>query len=373
MRRRDFLAGSGGSLLYALHPPRLLALSSISGPPKRGLRFALDPRCSTYARTAAQQIVASASTHPLLSVMAGEQRPVLLETSQLLSRPDELAYNHIILIGHHDDPLLVAASQREAHFSDDGIYVFGFGAFHGDCGYVESDRNPFLHAARIPSAPYETELITLTGTSDRGLLLALGSFAQHSLVNGVIAEQGWHRTETTLLDRDPLSHSFALPLLVPAQLAEYTRIAITQAAEDEYRGVLADTGVVPLLIWRAKYYRPGVWDGSGASAAFDAYSNGLHRRAYGNTLWLARFTSSSQASAAAPNVAAAAALTRQKTNLWTGSQPPYANGTYPGESKSSGPLMLTQSDDWLLMSTLDIPSDILLSQLQQAAAESFTA
>ena len=285
--------------------------------------------------------------------MAGGERPVVLETSQLLARPDELAYNHIILIGRPDDPLLITASQREARFSSDGsMYVFGFGAFRGDCGYIESDRNPFLHAARISSAPYETELVTITGTSDHGIFLALKAFTEQSLVNGIVAEQGWQRTEITLLDRDPLPLSFTLPELAPLQLIDYTRIGIIQAAEDEYRGVLADTGVAPQLIWRAKYYRLGAWDGVGASAAFDAYSNGLHRRAYGSTLWLAKFTDSSHSAAAAPKIAAAAKLSQKLADLWMGTQPAYANGTYPGEHKSSGPLSLAQHGPWLMMSTL---------------------
>lgn len=352
MRRRDFLAGSSGSLLYAMHPSRLLAFSTTSAPPKRGLRFALDSRCSADIRRAAQQLIASVATQPLLSIMAGRERPALVEVSQLLAHPDELAYNHIILIGRPDNPLFIAASQREALFSSDSIYVFGFGAFRGDCGYIESDRNPFLHAARISSAPYETELITITGTSDQGILLALDAFKQRSLVNGIVAKEGWQRTETMLLDRDPLPPNFSLPTLAPPQFLDYTRIGITQSSEEEYRGVLADTGITPQLIWRAKYYRPGAWDDAGASAAFDAYSNGLHRRAYGSTLWLAQFANSLQAAAAAPKIAAAAELGQKQTDLWIGAQPAYANGTYPGEHKSSGPLSLTQRGAWLLMSTL---------------------
>lgn len=352
MRRRDFLAGSSGSLLYAMHPSRLLAFSTTSAPPKRGLRFALDSRCSADIRRAVQQFIASVATQPLLSVMAGRERPALVEVSQLLAHPDELAYNHIIFIGRPDNPLFIAASQREALFSSGSIYVFGFGAFRGDCGYIESDRNPFLHAARISSAPYETEFITITGTSDQGILLALDAFKQCSLVNGIVAKEGWQRTETTLLDRDPLPPSFVLPTFAPPQFLDYTRIGITQSSEDEYRGVLADTGITPQLIWRAKYYRPGVWDDAGASAAFDAYSNGLHRRAYGNTLWLAQFAHSSAAAAAAPRIATAAGLREKQTNLWEGMQPAYANGTYPGEHKSSGSLSLAQHGAWLMMSTL---------------------
>jgi len=366
MHRRDFLAGSGGSLLYALHPSPLLALSPSSAKEKRGLCIALDPHCSSEIHIAVQRLVESAPTHPLLSIMAAKRRIMLQETTQLLSHSDQLAYNHVILIGHPDDPLLIAASQREARVTTDGMYVFGFGAFQGNCGYIESDRNPFLHAARIASAPYETELITITGTSDRGILLALETFEQRHLINGVVAADGWRRTETTLLDRDPLPSGFPPPAFAPARLADYTRIGIIQAAEDEYRGVLADAGVLPQIIWRAKYYRQGAWDGKGAAAAFDAYSNGLHRRAYGSTLWLAQFADTSQASTAAPKIAAAASLSQKKIHLWTGAQPAYANGTYPGERSSSGSLSLTQQGMWIIMSTLEGPA---LSELASTTGD----
>jgi hypothetical protein len=172
MRRRDFLAGSGGSLLSAARPSRLLAFSTTLAP--------LDEACASQSTLAAVPTFISprnGSSHPSRGIrcfllwQAGG-RPALVEMSQLLAHPAELAYNHVILIGRPDDPLLTAASQREACFSSGGVYVFGFGAFRGDCGYIESDRNPFLHAARISSAPYETELITITGTSDQGIRCA---------------------------------------------------------------------------------------------------------------------------------------------------------------------------------------------------------
>ncbi len=354
MRRRDFLAVSGGSLLLALHPPSLCAIAASSLSPRRGLCIALDSRTSSAVHGAVQAMVDELLTHPLLSIMSAGEKPKLIDTTRLLGSQTELAFNHLILVGRPDDPLLVAAWQREAQFSAKGVYVFGFGGLSGEIGYVESDRNPFLHAINIPSVPFETEIVTLTGTTDDAIVLAVHSFITRGLVNGLVANNGWKRTETTLLDRDPLSPQFDLPLIAPEQIGNYTRIGCSQAAEDEYRGVLEDTGIEPQQIWRFKYYSPGNWDGKGSVTSFDAYSNGLHRRAYGNTLWLARFNSANEAAGAAPKIAATAKLT-PRANRWTGVQPPYANGTYPGEKVSAGPLMLWQEKDWLAMSTFDVP------------------
>lgn len=357
MRRRDFLATSGGTLLFAMHSSGLRAL--VPGAPvvpTRGVRIAVDPRVGEKVKTAVNLLVEAAGSHPLLTAMGAGIKPPITDTAKLHALPNDLAYNHLIIIGKPDDPLIVAAWQREAMFDAKGVYVFGFGGFSGDIGYIESDRNPFLHAANIPTMPYETEAITITGTSDEGIALALHNFVERSLVNGLTANAGWKRSETTLLDRDPLAPKFEMPTLATDKIGEFTRIGSTQASEDEYRGVLEDTGVLPQQILRFKYYRVGAWDGKGAITAFDAYSNGLHRRAYGSTLWLAKFASVQEAAAAAPKIAGSAKLTKN-ADRWTGAQPMYANGTYPGERKSSGPLELWQDKEWLAMSTLDNSAD----------------
>jgi hypothetical protein len=93
-----------------------------------------------------------------------------------------------------------------------------------------------------------------------------------------------------------------------------------------------------------------VWDGEGATTAFDAYSTGLHRRAYGNARWVATFASAGEAEKAAPRIAAAAQLTRTPTG-WNGLQPYYANPQTPG-SEHRGPLVLWQDGAMLLMSTI---------------------
>ena len=131
---------------------------------------------------------------------------------------------------------------------------------------------------------------------------------------------------------------FSLPGWLAAQAGDARCLGLSQAGEDEYRGVLEDTGVEPLEIWRVKYHVPGAWDAAGAANSMAAYAAGLHRRAYGNTVWGARFSSPAQAGAAKLKAASPG---------WTGAQPPYGP-----QKESPGPLTLWEHGDWLLMSTL---------------------
>jgi hypothetical protein len=328
--------------------------AALSAAPHRGLLVCVSDSAPAAVRTAAKSIVEAIPQHPLLAVFAKDGASATVCSSEQLAAQktaDQRAYNHLILIGLPSDPMIVAASQREARSAPNDFYVFGFGHFTGDIGYIESDRNPFLHGAAIPLAPFETEVVTITGNTPSGVVLAANAFLQQALVNGVIAADGWKHPTPNLLDRDPLAPNFQPPTWVPAKLGDYRKIALTQAAEDEYRGVLADTGVEPREIWRTKYYRDGAWDGEGEVHALTEYSYGLHRRAYGNTLWTARFSSVAEARTAAPKIAAAANL-QAKGEIWTGKQPPYAGGTVQGDSDSAGPLTVWQSKEWVIMTTL---------------------
>ena len=333
----------------------LLALMSVfivtgadAEAPHHGLKICVAADAPEAVRHAAEAALAGVITNPALSIMCGGVVPSALTDTKALfaAKPAARAFDHLVLIGLPDDPMIRAAWQREARVENGGFYIFGFGHIHGDIGYIESDRNPFLHSRFIPRAPYETEVITLTGSTPAGVALAVDAFLKQGLVNGVVAAAGWERPTTSLLDRDPLSPDFAPPEWLPTTIQKATRIGITQAGADEYRGVLEDAGIEPREIWRAKYYLPGAWDGAGADMAFEDYSYGLHRRAYGNTLWAARFDSPTQAAQAAPKIAAAARL-KKDGSAWVGAQPPYSS-----EKESSGPLALWQHGPWLIMSTL---------------------
>ena len=288
-------------------------------------------------------------THPLLSIFAGARPPTALADSAALlaGKPEARAFDHLVLVGLPTDPLIAAAWQREARVRPDGgLYIGGYGHLRGDIGYVESDRNPLLHSRLIARAPYETQCVTLTGSTPAGVALAVEAFLKQGLVNGVVARPGWTRPEPNLLQRDPLAPGFPVPSAAPARAGEWTRLGFTQASEDEYRGVLEDTGLAPLEIWRAKYHLPGVWDRAGFAAAFANYSAGLHRRATGHTVWAARFATAADAQTAAPKIAEAAKL-KADGAIWKGNQPPHSN-----EGGSPGPLTLWRAGEWLILSAL---------------------
>lgn len=316
--------------------------------PQRGLKVVVALDAPPPVRRAAQQVLAAVPKHALLIVLAGDKRPTQLTDSRQLAKgpPGERAFDHLLLIGLPDDPMISAAWQREARVTADGWYVFGFGHLRGELGYIESDRNPLLHAAAIARTPYETEVVTLTGSTPAGVERAVAAFLERGLINGIVAAPGWQRSKPSLLERDPLPPDFVSPALAPEQAGSLRRIGVTQAAEDEYRGVLEDTGTMPKAIWRWKYHRPGVWDGAGEVKALEHYAAGLHRRAFGNSLWAAEFSSAQEAVQAAAKIAARARLKRQG-DAWDGLQPPYEPG-----KESPGPLVLWQSRAWLLMSTL---------------------
>jgi hypothetical protein len=320
-------------------------------PADRGLLLYVDPRLGEEGESWRHSIETAVARHSLLGVLSGG-RPVLAAPSP---SQEQLIYNHVFLIALPDDPLLVQAWQREAKIdpATRSMYAFGFGHLQGSIGYLEADRNPFLHSPSVVKSPYECEWVSLTGTDRAGLGLAVDAFLKQGLVNGLVAAPAWKRTAPTLLDRDPLSSGFILPSALPETLGSMQRIALTQVAEDEYRGALADTGVMPRSIWQAKYYAPGVWDGAGQITSFQNYAAGLHRRAYGNAVWTASFGSPSEAAMAAPRIASAAKLKPSGSVSWTGDLPPYAWALpVMGDAPSTGTLELRVVRDAVLLSAI---------------------
>jgi len=288
----------------------------------RGLIVAVAKDAPPEIRTAAEAIQAAAKEQPLLKVLAGTHELRVMDTATLLSSPyQDRAFNHLVIIGLPDDPLVAKVWQREAAIEPDGIFVFGFGHFKGDIGYIESDRNPFLHSEAVARAPYETEVVTITGTTPAGVALAVNAFIHHGIINGVIAGKGWSRPTPSLLDRDPLAPDAQLPE-VPARVGESPLIGVSQASEDEYRNVQADAGVEPSAIWRFKYHLKGDWDTAGVEAAIPEYLAGLHRRAYADTVWAGVFASPEAAATAAEKIVAAAGLTKEGDEKWKGNGKP---------------------------------------------------
>jgi hypothetical protein len=333
----------------------------------RTLKICVAADAPPEVRASAERIRAGVSGSPLLSLLAANG--VSLEDSaRLHSGPIEArAYHHLVLVGLPSDPLIQLAWQHEAAVEEGGFYIFGFGHLHGDIGYIESDRNPFLHSSAIAAAPYETEIITVTGSTPAGVQLAAEAFLTMGLINGVVAAPGWTRPQTTILDRDPLTIPLEPVAFAPAFAGKATRVGITQAGENEYRDVLEDTGIKPESIWRVKYYEPGVWDQAASAEASSPaeFLNGLHRRATGNTLWIARFASVEDAAAAAQRIAAAARLNRHGA-AWSGPGPSGNLIADPqGVPEEPAPsLMLWTSANTVFLST--VPK-LIPKNLQQAS------
>jgi hypothetical protein len=349
MRRRTVLKGMATSVATAYSSDRLRAMQAVAPLQRRLLVYAA-PGLPQSVRDSIHTILSH--QQPLLKALSEEGGPLLVGLSDLnLDNFEQLQRSHLILIGPPDDPIVQAAWQREARPESGGFYIFGFGNLRGDLGYIESDRSPFLHSVNVRQAPFETQVITITGSTPAGLQLAMDAFLHRQLVNGVVAAPGWIRPKPCLLERDPLSPGFSVPE-VPVRIGELDLIGWTQASEDEYRGVLADCRVSPEVIWRAKYYRSGFWDSPGAAGSFDNYAAGLQRRAYGNTLWLAQFATDKAAQSAAVRIAAAAHLRPSAIERWEGDQLSYANNMYPGESKVQGLLTVTRAGSWVQMFAL---------------------
>lgn len=310
--------------------------------PVRSLKICVAQDASPEIQQAARTVLAAVATQPLLVLMAGERPPTsLTDTRALLAAPPaERAYNHLIVIGLPTDPVVARVWQREARVEDDGLFVFGYGHLRGILGYLESDRNPFLHGREIAVAPFETEVVTITGSNPAGVSLAADAFVKHRLVNGVVAAPGWQRPQTSLLDRDPLLGDSAFDGVSAEKFA--TAIALTQASQDEYGGVLSDTGVLPLEIWRLKYDEPCLWENGGDANVIKNYLTGLHRRAHWNSVWCARFATADEAALAAGKIAAAANM-----------QPVDGHWSMPrGQDPTIQPITLWREQNLLCMSTL---------------------
>lgn len=330
----------------------LPAHSETAPVPPRPLRICVAADAPPLVQQSAQQILAAVSSSPLLSILSA-QGAALADSAQVAADkdPNARAYAHLILIGLPTDPMIRLAWQREARIEEQGIYIYDFGHFTGNVGYIESDRNPFLHSPTVKIAPYEAETITITGTTPEGVAAAARAFLEKGLINGVVNGGAWQRPRSTLLDRDPLPGDFTLPAFVPAKAGEAIQIAVTQGGESECRGVLQDAEVEPKEIWRFKYYLPGAWDGAGSDNSIPDYLAGLHRRAFGNTLWAARFANAAEAGEALPKVGRAAHLQLQG-DAWIGKLPTPQAPPPQTPPAPVPPLVLWQHQEWLLMSTL---------------------
>lgn len=269
--------------------------------------------CTAAGATPALQratadFIPRAGKAPLLQALklAGEAGEISAKGSEELLVPkayDTAAHSHLVVIGlRSQDPLLEKTAGFTASL-DEGKREFtslGIGTLNGDVGWVESDRNPFLHSHRIRSAPEDTVLVKITGTSEAGVLAALAAFEQ-GMINGVVAAGSFTRPETTLIDRDPSVEPapFALPQTLEAGSAAAFLAGWNQIPENEYRAVLAVGGAAPSRMWRYKYLAAGILE----EKPIIRWFGGVQRKAYGNAVQILEFGSAEEASAAAKRMA----------------------------------------------------------------------
>ena len=285
--------------LALLAAAALSAIGSLRAAPVRGaLRIGCSPDAPAFVKAEVKRIADAADRCAVLKSLrnGGEVRSGEISVTE---KPEELAYSHLVTVGLPDDPLVKKAQRFIAKFDRGGVYVFGFGAFSGDVGYVESGANPFLHSERIPSVPFETELVTITGTSPAGIRSAVDAFLRDNLVNGVVAAKGaWKRTETTILDREP-----AVPGEIPATgfrpPAGWTLLGVSDCPSDVRLSASDTTREVVERAILEKFTRPGELDGAGNANAFRHYLNGLDHHAYCNAAMTLFFKTEAAAANAA--------------------------------------------------------------------------
>ncbi|GAT32555.1 hypothetical protein TSACC_2954 [Terrimicrobium sacchariphilum] len=242
-----------------------------------------------------------AETAPLLKALqaSGSSRATAQQTSEGLLEPaayNLAAQNHLVVIGRpSQDPLMKKVLGEMVGIDEETrrLQSLGWGQFEGDVGWIESDRNPFLHSRRTKAAPDGTLLVKISGTSDAGVLAAVRAF-QHGMLNGIVPAGTVSRPKTTLLDLDPLTDPAPvdLPETItingkPAYLAGWSQIPA-----NEYRAVLETTGTEPARMWRYKYLVPGFL----GKKSLERWLSGPSLKAYGNTFEIIEFAEESAAS-----------------------------------------------------------------------------
>ncbi len=286
-------------------------------------------------------------------------------SEEVLANQDLAAYNHLVVVGlPSSDPLMKRIWEHylTVDEKEKTAYAQGWGHLKGDLGYIESDRNPFLHNQRIPSAPFETVVIKITGNSLAGVQAAAKAF-RGGLFNGLVPAGPWQRPKTTILDLDPLTEPPAMRLpvtLPPAQnFAGATLAGWSQCPANEYRAYLDLGQAEPKHVWRGKY----LVDGALKQAGSIGWLQGLHRMAFGNAVTIAEFATPAAAASAATAISAADKAWKPIPSLagtpaWEADQP-----TDEGLKPSGGKIIVQARGRFLLLSTL--PAPVLAELLQR--------
>ena len=274
----------------------LLCQAFAESAPRGPLRIGFSPSAPDFVQRAAERIYKAAESNATLKVLAAGGKVEYGKIS-LDEAPAKLAYSHLVTVGMPDDPLTKKAHRFMTKFTPvEGktpqdakwkMYSFGYGGFSGHVGCIESGANPFLHSSKVhvegsAQFDFETELVTITGTSEEGINAAVDAFLSDCLVNGIVAgEDAWKRDGETILDRDPVEPG-KLPATGFKPPEGWTLMGRTDCTMDVRIGVLEATRKQPVQAVLEKFTKPGELDGSFEEHSTRVYLNGLDRRAYGN-------------------------------------------------------------------------------------------
>ncbi len=306
-----------------------------------------------------QLIEGQDSSKTLMALADGKPLKQVVSEDLLAGSLSDRAYPNLVVVGLMDDPLVQQVWQREAKIEGNRIYVHGVGRLEGDIGYIESERNPFLYSSEINKVPYTAMVVTLTGTTPKGVELAVRAFLDKGLVNGTVAGSGWIRYDTSLLDQPPLRPEFEVPTVLPENVGDFRLIGLTACSEPDYRGVLAVTGERPSEMWRAKYNDGKVWNKAGAKESFFTYLDSLHRKAYGSSVLAIRFADPKAALQAAQKMAASARMKKDNNGRFSGQQPmPSSKGFRdpgnPDPKTWKAPYTMWTEGEWVLFSSVSV-------------------
>ena len=328
--------------------------------PPREIFICTSSQVSPDLRKAITDFTAHASEAPLLKALIDgkEATDIVEQTSESLLLPrayDMAAHNHLVVIGlRSQDPLLVKVWGFDATIDETqkSVYSEGWGYLNGDIGWVESDRNPFLHSRRIKSAPEDTVLVKITGTSEAGVIAALRAF-QGGMLNGFVMAGPLSRPKTTLLDLDPLAEAApgAIPMQVKIGDGMANLAGWNQLPEQEYRAVLESGGTEPKKMWRYKYLPAGMLE----QKPIVRWLGGVNRMAFGNAIDIIECSSPEEATAAAQKLSGIKYkdLAFTSISLPGGAQPAWQCPQAPDEvMDSTWNIIVTASGPYLFLSSL---------------------
>lgn len=327
----------------------LLICHAFADESSRGpLRIGFSPNAPDFVQRAAERIYKAAESNAVLKALTAGGK-VEYGKIGLDEEPGKLGISHLVTVGMPDDPLTKKAHRFMTKFTPvEGtspqdakwkMYSFGYGGFTGHVGCIESGANPFRHSSDIWDMPFETELVTITGTSEEGINAAVDSFLKDCLVNGIVAgKDAWKRDGETILDRDPLEPG-KLPATGFTPPEGWTLMGRTDCTMDVRLGVLEATRKQPVQAVLEKYTKPGELDGKAEDSSMRVFLNGLDRHAHGNAALTLFFEDESAARMAARR------LESNKRIL-------ASQDSEPDKNTILRPVKVTQAGEKVVLSTL---------------------